>query len=230
MRHLLSVLLAIVLAPVIYVCAGFAAGYFDEATAGGTARIATGLLGLAAALVAGGLYAVLVMARLSPLGPVLAGLAYLGVTGWEVADPRGFVATMPANLFGVIDVLHAPVPLGTALLAVPLLGTVFSPRRWRGGERPAGYPFDAAGTYPPAPGSAAPTYGAPPAAPTYAPSTAFETTFVAPSPRQPEAQPGKRTGYTSPTYLDSSPSFPGFETPPRNPANGDDDPGRSRFM
>ena len=69
MRHLLSVLLASISALIIYVFSGFAVMWFSEATVRADTDIAKAALGLVAALVAGALYAPLVMARLSPLGP-----------------------------------------------------------------------------------------------------------------------------------------------------------------
>ena len=166
MRHLLSLVLGLVLSPLIYIAAGFAAVKFSEANNGGTIQFAAASLFLLAALVAGGLYAILVMARLSPFGPVLAGLIYLGVTLWALISPTSFVSTLPKNLFGEEGILYAPVGVGTVILAVPLLITIFSPRRWRRSGQPA-----AVGGY-----TAAPTYGdtVPSAAPTY--GSSFEPT------------------------------------------------------
>lgn len=171
MRHVLSVVLALVLTPLIYVSAAYSAVKFGEANAQGNIELVPGVLGLLAAFVAGGLYALLVMARLSPVGPVLAGLVYLGLTIWALLDLSGFRGALPADLFGVDDLLHVPVGFGTALLAVPLLATVFSPRRWRRSAEPAAASFQAAPTYPTSPGSAAPVYDTQPsAAPSYEPS------------------------------------------------------------
>jgi len=128
------------------------------------------------------------MARLSPVGPVLAGVAYLGLTLWALLSPSGFLSTMPARLFGVDDLLYVPVGFGTALLAVPLLLTVFSPRRWRRNAQPDSVAYQAAPAYPPAPDSAAPsydtlpTYGGPDtAAPTYEPPVYTPASSAAPT-------------------------------------------------
>jgi hypothetical protein len=171
MRHLWSLLLALVLTPLIYAAAGVSAVRLSDARGFGTAAG----IGLAAALIAGGLYAVLVMLRLSPVGPVAAGLAYLGVTIWALVDRSGFERALPANLFGEEGALHRPVGMGTALLAGPLLLTVFSTRRWRGTDEPATPTADAPPVSPtPAP-PPVPTYPeiVAPAPPTYAPASSL---------------------------------------------------------
>jgi hypothetical protein len=204
MRHFLSVVLALVLTPLIYVSAGYSAVKFEEANAQSAFELAPAALGLAAAFVAGGLYALLVMARLSPLGPVLAGLAYLGLTIWALFDLTGFHDRVQGDLFGVTGLLHVPVGFDTALLAVPLLATVFSPRRWRRSVSP-----DTAET-----ASAAPAYGATPGS--AAPKYDTEPPSVAPS-------------YQSPLYAPSSPpTYPASSTTQSNPTVND--PDRTRFM
>lgn len=230
MRHLLSVLLALVFTPIVYICAGFSAVWFAESTARGDTDTVKALLGLGAALVAGAFYAVLVMGRLSPLGPILAGLLLLGIGGWSIADPQGFASAVPGTLLGVGNVLHAATPFGTSLLAIPLLSTVFSPRRWRRSVRPAGVGYEAGPVYPAAPGSAAPAYGTPSgAAPTYA-ATLADQTSVSAGYASELADTAARPAYQPPTYADSSTTFSGFT--PTNPATttDDDDPNRTRFM
>lgn len=166
MRHVLSLVLALILAPVVYLAAGVSAAKFDESLSTGTLDLTAAGLGLLAAFVAGALYAVLVMTRLSPLGPALAGLLYLAVTVWATLDAERVQRLLPDAVIGIDGVLSLPIPAGTALLSVPLLATVLSPRRWRrtaeGG--PGGY--SAAPEYPPPPDSAAPAYGP---LPTYEP-------------------------------------------------------------
>jgi hypothetical protein len=154
MRHLWSFLLSLLLTPLIYISAGFSAVKFSQATGLGLEAV----LALAGAFVAGGLFALLVMARLSPVGPIFGALVFLGVTLWALLDAESFTSAIPADLLGQKNLLHVPVGFGTALLAAPLLFTVFSPRRWRGSET-AGVPtYDAAPDYPPPPTTAAPAY------------------------------------------------------------------------
>jgi hypothetical protein len=160
MRHLWSLLLALVLTPLIYGAAGVAAVHLADALTFGTgssdargAETAGNIIfGLGLGLAAGGLFAVLVMVRLSPVGPLFAGLVYLGVTLYALVDPEGFASLIPADLFGQAGALYRPVGLGTTLLAVPLILTVASPRRWRGPERAV------AGEIPPAAPASVPPY------------------------------------------------------------------------
>jgi hypothetical protein len=206
MRHLLSFLLSLVLAPLIYISAGFSAVKFGQAVELGQAAI----LGLVAALVAGGLYALLVMTRLSPAGPVFTGLLYLGVTVWALADPASFRDVVPGELFGQGGLLYVPLGFGTALLAFPLLFTVFSPRRWRSSAQPGAATFDAAPTYPGAPPPAAPTYTDTDTAQTAAPS------YVAPA-YTPPSYPS--TTYEPPVYTPPSSYTPPSQSPPEPTGN-----------
>jgi hypothetical protein len=192
MRHLWSLLLALGLTPMIYAVAGVSAARLADASALGPAAG----IGLGAGLLAGVLYAVLVMVRLSPVGPLVAGLAFLGVTLWWLVDRDGFTSLIPADLFGEKGALHRPVGMGTVLLAAPLILTVFSPRRWRKSATPTPPGYDAAPTYPTTEVSAAPTYSdtVVSAAPSYAPTTSVEA--AAPSYEPPV--------YTPPTSTVSS--------------------------
>src|SRR5574342_981067 len=185
MRHLVSVIVSLVLAPLIYAGAGYGAAKFAAADAQANPKLGPVLLGLLAAAVAGTLYALLVMARISPLGPALAGLAFLGVTLWAMLDRDGFRGTMPASLLGERGALVLPAGALTGLLVVPLLITIGSPRRWRRTELPGptGYaaytpPIYTPPEYSPA-GSAAPAYPtSDPVTTTWSPPT-----FNLPTPR-----------------------------------------------
>ena len=146
MRHLVSAVLALVLTPLIYISAGFSAIKFGEANELGRIEATAAALGLLAALLAGGLYALLVIGRLSPIGPFLGGLLYLGVTLWRVFDYAGFARTFPDDLLGVENLLQVPAGFGTALLAVPLLFTIASGSRWRGLDAPPATSYEAAPT------------------------------------------------------------------------------------
>jgi hypothetical protein len=188
MRHVLSVVLGIVLAPLIYIAAGIAAVKFTESRTGDSLNLAPTAIALGAALAAGGLYALLVMARLSPVGPVLAGVLYLGVTIWALVSPSSFTDVVPGDLFSIEGALHIPVGMGTVILAVPLLVTIFSPRRWRRFATPGAMvsSYSAAPTYGAAPGSAAPTYDTPsmfdqPTVPTYQPPTYNPPVYTPPT-------------------------------------------------
>lgn len=136
MRHLGSLVLAGVVAPSVYLLAGRGLVRFSD----GVADPSDWFTGVGAGVtlgLAGALYALLVVVRLSPVGPVLAGLGYLATAVWALTDPAEFAALVPS---GVVDYgapeLTAAAGVGP-LLAVPLLLTAFSPRRWRGRDRAA---------------------------------------------------------------------------------------------
>jgi hypothetical protein len=207
MRHLLSLLLGLVLAPLIYVSAGFSAVKFSDVNDQGNIALLSAVLGLVAGLIAGALYALLVMARLSPFGPVLAGLIYLGVTVWALVDLHGLQTTLPSSVFGINNLLIKPAGFGTALLAVPLLFTIFSPRRWRrsaqpavvGGYQPAPMTYPTSGLATPNPlavPATEPTPGAP-----YTPPASTATTWEPPvyTPTYPSSSSAAPTGYAPPS-------------------------------
>jgi hypothetical protein len=126
-------MLALLVAPIALVLAGRGLGGLAGAAAArqdafttSTAAAALGLSGL--------FYALLVMIRFSPVGPFLAGLGYLSVGVWALADPAGFGAALRRDPVSLVDLdaeLLAAAEVAP-LLAVPLLITVFSGRRWQG--------------------------------------------------------------------------------------------------
>lgn len=185
MRHLGSLVLCLILAPVIYLLTGTAVAKWVEAeiNSSGTKHYTALSVAILAALFAGGLYGVLVLMRLSPVGTVLAGLVFLGVAFWAMFDRKGFLDTMPSTVLGVRGAAGAAGPV-TAVLAVPLLMTVFSPRRWRRwGNAPAAVA--------PSPG-----YSPPPTMPLYG-TTQYSYNSVEPSsPAGAYSPPGSPVGFT----------------------------------
>ncbi|MCW6004862.1 hypothetical protein K1W54_09725 [Micromonospora sp. CPCC 205371] len=138
MRHVGSLLLALVLAPLAWVLTGVGLLKYSDVRAQFEDGLSVDiLLGLLALLGAGALYAILVLARLSPIGPALAGAAYLGAAVWYAVAPASFLDVFPYEI-GDVD-LGLPIPAAglSALIAVPLLATLMSPRRWRRYDRPA---------------------------------------------------------------------------------------------
>lgn len=130
MRHIGSFLLAMIFAPAIFLLTGTGLSAFGSSIEAGAINRIPGTAGaLGALLLAGVLYAMLIMLRLSPIGPFLAGLGYLGMTGWALADKASYQDT-----FALLDI-HLAGAVGIQglglLLGVPLVATVFSPRRWR---------------------------------------------------------------------------------------------------
>src|SRR6266545_1258901 len=158
MRHLVSIIVSLLVTPVVYVLTGVGLVKFGEASGSSGATKFTALtIALIALLVAGILYSLLVLARLSPLGLVLAGLALFSATMWAILSTDSFRDTVRGTGW-------APASGVAALLAVPLLATIASPRRWRRYATPgaAVASYSAAPSYSTAyPQSAAPSYGPP---------------------------------------------------------------------
>ncbi len=152
MRHLGSIVLSLLLAPIIYALVGIGLVKVSDVPSHlSTSDYKAVSIGLAALLGAGLAYALLVMARLSPLGPVLAGLGYLAVTGWYIGSRSSFTRVVHADTLWVRGAALAPAGAVTALLTVPLLATIVSPRRWRRWANPPatpGYPPPTAPAYP----------------------------------------------------------------------------------
>jgi hypothetical protein len=136
MRHLGSLVLALLLAPAIWVLTGVGVSKFAEARSDSTGFGIDLAVGLGAIVGAGICYALLILPRLSPLGPVLAGLGLLGLVVWRVADLTQFNRYVPADFLNVTMALRNPADGYAALLALPLIGTLFSGRRWRRYEHP----------------------------------------------------------------------------------------------
>jgi hypothetical protein len=134
-RHIGSFLLALVLAPAVFLLTGTGLSAFQTMWVAGGAQAAVlhTAVAVGALLLAGVLYAVLVLVRLSPVGTFPAGLGLLGMSVWAAANPQSYHDT-----FAPLDV-HLGGAVGQTglglVLAVPLLATVGSPRRWRKHER-----------------------------------------------------------------------------------------------
>ncbi|OLB78644.1 MAG: hypothetical protein AUI14_12660 [Actinobacteria bacterium 13_2_20CM_2_71_6] len=134
MRHLGSIVLSFVLASLVYVAAGVGMSKMFQAElerGGPVNRLDAGAMavGVLLLLVAGALYTLLAMPRISPLGPVLVGLTFIGIQVWSLVAPSGFVKLMPRSVFGVRAALDAPVEFpadglpGVPGQPVPLGGT-----------------------------------------------------------------------------------------------------------
>lgn len=157
MRHIGSLLIALVVAPAVFLLTGTGLSAFESALDDNLAVDPLGAMAaLGALILAGILYGILVMARLSPLGPGLAGFAAIGLSGWALADIASYesaFAQLDVHMGGAIGQLGLGI-----LLGVPLVGTIFSSRRWR---RDEGQPIP---TYPqrPDPTWQMPAYQPPP--------------------------------------------------------------------
>ncbi len=190
MRHVGSIVLSIISAPIIYVLTGVGMVKFGQnagPVASGAANNWTDV-GIAAGsiVVAGALWAVLTMVRMSPLGPLIAGLLLIGAEVWGLLDQSDLVKLFGTSVMGVNGAAEMPLNGPALLMAIPMLATIFSPRRWNGAEKAvvagSAYPTYNAGPSYPEPTSAAPNYPTPDGtyaadAETYVPETDSTTPF-----------------------------------------------------
>lgn len=149
MRHLGSIVLSLILAPVIYLLAGIglaeALGNSSTASRPDHLKVTLGILALVAA---GLLYCLLVLTRISPIGPVLASLLYFTASVWALFAHDSLGRLLPDSVLGIHGAADLPLNGVSLVLAVPLLLTAVSPRRWRRyAQPPAPYGL----SYPPPP-------------------------------------------------------------------------------
>ncbi len=135
MRHLRSTLYALVLAPAVWILSGvgFTHDLTGRARDSGSVETVTGLLLL---LLAGAAYGILLFAPISPAGPVLFGVVYLAVGAWALAGPGSYADLWPSSVAKPGFDLSLPGYGLAVLLAVPLIGTALSARRWDRYEPP----------------------------------------------------------------------------------------------
>jgi len=208
MRHLGSLVLSIVLAPIIWALTGYGIGEVSRHVAvfGGefTFRLAGGIIALVGAAL---MLAVLLLLRLSPVGPLVVGLTYIGVSFWALSDLASFSDALNYEVFGQGAATLNPATGIGLIVGVLLVLTALSPRRWRRHDRPAalyagapgytGAPYPGAGPagyqpahaspYPTSPGSPAfPAAPGSPAAPY--PQAGAASPYQPAAPFQPPAQ------------------------------------------
>jgi hypothetical protein len=160
-RHLGSFLLAAVFGPAIFLLTGTGLSAFESARRHAFVDDPLSpLAALGALLLAGLLYGILVMVRLSPLGPGLLGMVLFGLSTWALVAPTAYETsfeTLNVHMGGAVGQMG----LGF-LLGVPLLATLTSPRRWRS-VAPTYYPGPYPAAYqPPAPSTLDATRQMPP--------------------------------------------------------------------
>jgi hypothetical protein len=223
MRHLGSLVLSVVLGPVIWLLTGLGlAEYAQGRTDFGELRGETAV-GVLLLLLAGALYTVLVSARLSPVGPAIVGVAFLGLALWNTVDRSSFFEALPRDLLGQGFAAGFPAEGFAFVLAGPLLATVVSPRRWRRLDRPAavvGYGQQPGYAAPPGFPGAAPAYPQPGAAPGV-PQSGHPAAGGFAQPGQPAqvpggfaaAPPGQQPAYQT----QPAPPAPGWMPPPAQP-------------
>jgi len=135
MRHLGSILLGLVLGPVVWLAGGYGGARIaaDLARSSGIEnRNQSVILGVVMCLVAGLALGILLGTRLSPLGPVLVGIAFLALGLMYALSPRGFTDATPDRVFGADRMLTQPLEHGWAyIVGLALLIPLLSPHRWR---------------------------------------------------------------------------------------------------
>lgn len=136
MRHLWSLIAGVVLAPIVWAVAAYGQAVTAKVSAGGApTSFESKLLIAAAAFVGAGLvFGIIGTLRVSPVGPLVAGLAYLGSYGLAIASP----STADDAFNYVTKVGDYEIHYASALTSglIPVLGAalimaVFSPGRWR---------------------------------------------------------------------------------------------------
>ncbi|HEX2774717.1 MAG TPA: hypothetical protein VHN18_20160 [Micromonosporaceae bacterium] len=203
MRHIRSFVLSLVLAPLIWALTGL--GLVVQYGVGLDLPADRGRqVGLGALAAAGILVAVLALARLSPLGPALAGLGFLGA----VAYAPSLRLMVPALPNGLDDALVLPADGYAVVLGIPLLATALSGRRWRRTAYPAlQYAAMPAPVRDPA-AAPAPTLVSPPAPTLVSPPP----TLVSPAPTLVSPPAATYVASPAPTYV--APPAPTHVAPP----------------
>lgn len=92
MRHLSSTVVSLLITPVGYALTGIGLVYLAVARTGSALDVVEFVVGVLALLGAGLLYSVLTLARFSPVGTTLAGVALFAVGAW--AEPPDLDATV----------------------------------------------------------------------------------------------------------------------------------------
>jgi hypothetical protein len=148
-RHLGSLALSAVGGPLLYVLLGLGTVRLDRAAV----RLADGsrngsldlAIGLGLVLLAALCLWVLLGVRFSPLGPALVGIGLAVLAVLAVVAPDRLDRVVADEFLGLRGWRAAP-PSALLLVALPLVGTLLSRRRWRGprGDQPySDHPIDA---------------------------------------------------------------------------------------
>lgn len=228
MRHLGSLLLALVIAPLGWLLTGTGLVLFNHGLVLRRPFDMDVYAGLLALIVAGLLFAVPLLVRLAPVGPAVIAVSYLGLTAWGALGDS-FHELLPESVLGVEGALTVPANGTAALIAVPLLLTIVQPQRWRPAARPpVGGAAPGAGFGGPVPpGGHPPNYGpalAPQhpatAAPAHVPTVPPNYGPLVPAPHQPAAVPPPNAPWPSaPRPASTPPPNTGWAPPaPAQPA------------
>jgi hypothetical protein len=229
MRHFGSLVAGLVVAPLAWVL--IAAGQprmeriYDRWSTADEIYTGDVLRPLGLVLGAGLLLGLIVALRLSPVGPLVAGVLYLGVYGYALREPTWVVDTLPRfeiNGYPVDTV--PPFTNGTiALAGAILVVAALSRRRWQ--RWPSAVPAAAPGTAPgsvPGPGSTGvlpvPESPAPAGAGAYSPA-GMPDTAAAYTPNETVAGPPPALG-DGPLWPSTTGPAPAYSRPDQHPADG----------
>lgn len=192
MRHLGSLLLGLISAPLLWILTGVGVVRFNR----GIHEEDFGQVALGAVLltVAGLLVAVLLVSRISPIGPAVVGLFHLAMTAWAVLDFSSQLDLLPLFFLGTEFALTAPTGGMSAVLAVAMLATLVVPHRWA------------------SPRSATPNRPGFPPFPTPGPGGGVGGSYLPPG--GPSASPGGPYGPAGPPV---HPPYPGAAVPNHGP-------------
>jgi hypothetical protein len=142
MRHVLGLLFGLILAPVTWFLASLGHFRFLDALqrfGDNPDKLPTELAFGAILIVAAGAWlGVLLSSRLSPLAPAICGLAWLGLGVAYVVNVERLTELLPNGPTGQVGIFVLPLENGYAfLIGTALMSPLFSPARWRGGQKKA---------------------------------------------------------------------------------------------
>ena len=129
MRHVLSLVMGVVIAPLVWVAVAVGQGATKEGVPDGL--LVSGLVLVGVGLVAG----LLASLRTSPVGAVFASIVYLGASAFMYLDHSRGLDLFTTNWTVESYPIDLASPLTTGVLAFAgglLLMSVFSAARWRG--------------------------------------------------------------------------------------------------
>jgi hypothetical protein len=140
MRHVLGLLFGLILAPVTWFLASLGHFRFLDALqrfGDDPDKLPTELAFGAILIVAAGAWlGVLLSSRLSPLAPAICGLAWLGLGAAYVVNVERLTELLPNGPTGQVGIFVLPLENGYAfLVGTALMSPLFSPARWRGGQK-----------------------------------------------------------------------------------------------
>jgi hypothetical protein len=140
-RHLISLLLGLVIAPAVWIAAGLGQARLMEAT-DPEITLRGAFVPLAVLAGAGLVFGLIATTRVSPAGPLVAGLLLLGIQIAYLARPETVTGFLPKKILGTEGALTLPAATGLgAVLGVGLMVALFSLGRWRN------WPYDDSPSY-----------------------------------------------------------------------------------